>query len=231
MERVQKLLAKAGIGSRRYCETLIDQGKVKVNSQIIKLGDKATMNDEIRVNNELVKLEKKIYLMLNKPPGYISSTVKKEHGIKTIMSLVHSKERVFPVGRLDKNSQGLMLLTNDGELSNKITHPSFNVEKEYIVWTAQTFKHAQKLTNLTIEGRKLDIKKLDVETSKRIRLVIHEGRKHILRIAFRSLGYKILRLKRVRIASLELTNLKQGTCRELSKHELASLRTQLKLTH
>ncbi|MBI4919340.1 rRNA pseudouridine synthase [archaeon] len=231
MERIQKILAKAGVGSRRYCEQLIADGRVKVNGNTVKLGDKATEKDTILLDNRPVSQEKKVYLMLNKPPGYITSTIPREHGEKTIMSLVRLKERVFPVGRLDKNSQGLLLLTNDGELANRLTHPSFNVEKEYIVWTAQPFRSLGELRNVVIEDRKLAIKSVFLETDKRIKLVIHEGRKHILRKAFWQLGYKILRLKRTRIANLELQNVKQGTWRFLSNQELRSLREFLEVSH
>ncbi len=231
MERIQKILAKAGVGSRRYCEQLIADGRVKVNGAVVKLGNKAAEKDIILLDDKSISQEKKVYLMMNKPPGYITSTIPREHGEKTIMSLVRIKERVFPVGRLDKNSQGLLLLTNDGDLANRLTHPSFNVEKEYIVWTAQPFMSLHELRNITIEDRKLNVKSAVLETEKRIKLVIHEGRKHILRKVFWQLGYKILRLKRTRIANLELQNVKQGTWRFLSNQELRSLREFLEVSY
>ncbi len=231
MERVQKIIAKAGIGSRRFCETLIAQGRVKINGRTAILGDKATPKESITVDGKKIQLESPVYIMLNKPQGFISSTVSNEHGEKTIMRLVRIKERIFPVGRLDKNSQGLMILTNDGELANRLTHPSFGTEKEYLVWTAQPFniEDISKLKKMKIEGRKVGIKRITLETDKRLRIILHEGRKHIIRDALSTLKYKILRLKRIRIANLELTNVKLGTWRFLSSRELKRLRESFKV--
>ncbi|VVB80886.1 RNA pseudouridylate synthase [uncultured archaeon] len=127
LQRIQKILAQAGIASRRKSEELIAKNRVSVNGKPVKLGDKADPDkDKIVVNGRPIKLEKKVYIMLNKPKGFVT-TVSEEYCMKTVMDLVDVPERVFPVGRLDKNTEGLLLLTNDGDFANKLTHPSYEV--------------------------------------------------------------------------------------------------------
>jgi len=221
MERVQKLLAQAGIASRRKCEELISRGMVQVNGRVITLGDKASPKDKITVNGKPVKIENKLYIMFHKPKGYVT-TVSESHGMKTVMQLVKVSERVFPVGRLDKNSEGLLLMTNDGALANKLTHPRYNVEKEYVVELDNPFKHETQLRKgVMIDDRK--VKCRFTSRGNRVTVRIHEGRKHIVRRIFADLGYEVTRLVRTRMACLKLGRLQTGKWRELTKTELREL--------
>ena len=229
MERVQKILANAGISSRRKCEELIKSGKVKVNGKIISIVDKASSKDKITVNGNLVKLEKKVYLVLNKPVGFVT-TVSEKHGMKTIMSLVNSDERVYPVGRLDKDSSGLIILTNDGDLANRIMHPSYGLEKTYVVTLDDIFKKSNKLKKgVIIDGRSIAVKIIKVN-NELVELKIHEGRKHIVRRIFDKLGYKVVKLSRTSIGNLNLGNLSLGSSRKITSDDLVDLRRMLKLS-
>ncbi len=224
-ERVQKILAHAGIASRRKCEELIAAGKVKVNGKIIKLGDKADpAKDTITVENKKVKLEHKVYIMLNKARGTIS-TASDPQGRKTVLDVVRVPERVFPVGRLDKDAQGLLLLTNDGEFANKIMHPRYELAKTYevLLHKALLEEHLIKLKKgLKIDGRPVVPK--DISGAKVITITIHEGRKHIVKRLFERLGYRVRKLKRTQIGKLKLAGLNSGEWRFLTKTELARLK-------
>ncbi len=226
LQRVQKVLAQAGIASRRKCEDLISRGRVSVNGKTIKLGDKADSDkDKIVVNGRLVKLEKKVYIMLNKPKGFVT-TVSEEFSMKTVMDLVKVSERVFPVGRLDRYTEGLLLLTNDGDLANRLTHPRFEVLKEYYVWLDKPLSEkAMDLlqSGIVIDERKVKLSHLEVAGSK-VMVRIHEGRKHIVKRLFEQLGFVVKRLIRTKVASLELGDLKPGKWRFLTDVELRVLR-------
>ncbi|MBW2970026.1 rRNA pseudouridine synthase [Candidatus Woesearchaeota archaeon] len=224
MERVQKILAQAGVASRRKCEELIAKGRVSVNGKIVKLGDKASEKDKILVNGKPVVLEKKVYVMLNKPKGVVT-TVSEGFGMKTVLDLVKVPERVFPVGRLDKNTEGLLLLTNDGDLANKLTHPRYEVQKEYFVVLNKPLSEKVMLKlqeGVVIDGRKVDFSRLDF-AGREVFLRIHEGRKHIVRRLFELLGFRVLRLVRTRVGSLDLGDLKPGKWRFLTPSELSRL--------
>ena len=218
-------MASAGIASRRKCETIIEQGRVTVNGKTSKLGESADpAKDKILVDRRPLKLEKKVYIILNKPRGYVT-TVSEEHGMKTIMDLIQVNERVFPVGRLDKDTEGILLLTNDGELALKLTHPRFGVEKEYIAKLNKEIKSEdlEKIKQATIEGRQIQIKNINLLNSETVQLTIHEGRKHIVKRIFESLDYWVLSLKRIRFGPLQLDNLGRGRWRFLTNTELRSL--------
>lgn len=226
-ERVQKILAAAGIASRRKCEDLIAQGRVKVNGKKIKLGDKAdAIQDLITLDGQIVQPENKVYFVLNKPKGYVTSM--KQSGKKTIKELIKTSERVFPVGRLDETSEGLLLLTNDGELANKIMHPRYETYKTYHVVLDKKFKHHNRLTSIKIDGKKVKIKRYR-NLPKGIEIVIHEGKKHIVKRIFAKLGYKVQELNRVQVANIKLKNLGKGKIRSLTKKELRELRSLLKI--
>lgn len=226
-ERVQKILAAAGIASRRKCESLIVQGRVKVNGKKIKLGDKAdAIQDLITLDGKIVQPENKVYFVLNKPKGYVTSM--KQSGKKTIKELIKTSERVFPVGRLDETSEGLLLLTNDGELANKIMHPRYETYKTYHVVLDKKFKHHNRLTSIKIDGKKVKIKRYR-NLPKGIEIVIHEGKKHIVKRIFAKLGYKVQELNRVQVANIKLKNLGKGKIRSLTKKELRELRSLLKI--
>lgn len=215
-------MAEAGIASRRKCEEIIKQGRVMVNGQVAKLGDSADSKDRITVDNKPLKQQEKIYIMLNKPIGFVT-TVSEQHGMKTVMKLIKLKERLFPVGRLDKNTEGLLLITNDGELANKLTHPKYKVWKKYEIWLSRPFKHAEKLKKGIVIDRVKVTAKIKSIRGTTVILEIHEGRKHIVRKMFGKLGYNVTKLRRTQIGPLKLGKLGKGTWRYLKKYELRGL--------
>jgi len=227
MQRLQKILAEAGIASRRKSEELIRQGKVKINGETAIIGQNAdSKKDKITVDGKPIKIEQKVTIMLNKPKGYVT-TVNEEHGMKTIMDLIDVKERIFPIGRLDKNSQGLLLLTNDGDLAYKLTHPKHEVTKTYIVELDKPLlisdkKKLQK--GITIDQRMVQVSRIEKSKPHEILIEIHEGRKHIIRKLFEKLDYKVINLIRISIGKIQITNLQSGKWRHLSKQELAKLK-------
>ena len=224
-ERIQKIIAQAGIMSRRKAEELIAKGRVLVNGKIAKLGEKANSEkDKIVVNGKEITIQKKVYIMLNKPRGYVT-TVSEKHYMKTVMDLVKVPERIFPVGRLDKDTEGLLLLTNDGELANKLTHPRYEVEKEYFVIVDKQIsdRHMELLQKgVVIDGRRVQIRGIDVWAAKAM-IRIHEGRKHVVRLLFEKVGLSVVRLSRTRVGRLEIGNLQPGKWRHLSDAELRRL--------
>lgn len=225
LERVQKILAKAGVASRRKCEWMISKGRVSVNGQVAKLGDKADgSKDKILVGGKPIVLEQKVYIILNKPKGFVT-TVSEKHNMKTVMDIVKVPQKVFPVGRLDKLTEGLLLLTNDGDLANRLTHPSFAVKKEYFVvvdrpFSERAMEHLQQ--GVLIDDRKVKLSGCEV-AGREVLITIHEGRKHIVRRLFEKLGFSVVRLIRTRVGSLELANLKSGKWRFLTVAELTRL--------
>ena len=233
MERLQKVIANSGLCSRRKAEELILNGKVKVNGKIItELGVKVNSQDEIFVNGKLLpQKETKEYYLLYKPEKTISS-VQDEKGRKTVVDLVPSKVRLYPVGRLDYDTTGLLLLTNDGELTNILTHPKHNIEKIYkakvkgIVTKEDIFKLKK---GMIIESRKVEIsylkiKKINYENKNTTLYVgIVEGRNHIVKKLLASLNHEVLELKRERYAFLTLDGLKKGEYRPLTIKEVKKL--------
>lgn len=224
--RIQKILAEAGIASRRKCEELIRQGSVKVNDKLAVIGESADPEtDVIRVDGEKIHLEKKVYFMLYKPKDYIVSA-RDEFGRRTVMQLVPVGERIFPVGRLDRDAEGLLLMTNDGALANRLTHPRFEVDKEYYVTLSSEIKQkdVERLKNgIIIDGRKVApvVKVLD---RNKVSVSIHEGRKHIVKRLFWKLGYQVSRLVRTRMGPLVLRGISSGHYRKLSLQELEALK-------
>ncbi|MBQ6297493.1 MAG: rRNA pseudouridine synthase [Selenomonadaceae bacterium] len=231
MERLQKIIARAGICSRREAEKLILAGKVSVDGKIItELGAKAELNQKIRVDGKLLTLgAEKIYIMLNKPRGYVS-TARDERGRKTILELVDISERIYPIGRLDLNSEGLILLTNDGELTNALIHPRFEVKKTYRAKIAGVL--TEEKLDLLRAGIELDdgltapaeIYMLDKDL---VEITIHEGRNRQVRRMFSAIGCDVKRLKRIKFANLTLNGLKVGKWRELTAEEVAELKGDL----
>ncbi|MEK6938827.1 MAG: pseudouridine synthase [Nanoarchaeota archaeon] len=225
--RVQKIMADAGIAARRKCEELIKQGQVKVNGKVCKLGDKADPEkDKISVNGRGIKHQKKeIYLILNKPWGMVT-TVSEEHNMKTVMDLLPIKERIFPVGRLDRYSDGLLLFTNDGELTQRMTHPSFGVSKIYVAKLNHDINQEtlEQVFDLEIDKRKVAVEEMVQEGPNRVRIKIHEGRKHIVRRIFEELGFLVTKLTRIQFGPLKLGELKVGQWRYLEEEEIEQLR-------
>jgi len=232
MERLQKIIAQAGIASRRKAEELILEGKVRVNGVVVReLGTKVSPMDAIEVGNQRVVLDEKEYYLLNKPRGVISS-LSDEHGRKTVIDLINTTTRIYPVGRLDYDTTGLLILTNDGELTNLLTHPSHGVEKVYVA-KLEGIISGEDILKLkkgiivdgvrTIPSRvKLRKKDREKETSI-VEISIVEGRNHIVKKIFATLGYEVLKLKRESYAFLTLDNLKSGEYRKLSVKEVKKL--------
>lgn len=238
-ERLQKFLARAGVASRRSAEKLITEGKIRVNGVIIKeLGTKVDpFKDKISYNGKMVKLErKKVYYMLNKPKGYIS-TVKDDKGRKTVVDILSDvEERIFPIGRLDYNTEGLLLLTNDGDFMNKLLHPKYEIGKTYVA-KIDGIINLDDLHKLA-DGVKLEDGKTapaDVyldsinKTLKesRVEITIYEGKNRQVRRMFKALGYEVKALKRIAFAGLTLNKLKRGEYRKLTDNELLRLRKKI----
>lgn len=233
MERLQKIIAESGYTSRRNAEKLIAEGKVEVNGVIVKeLGTKANISDEIKVEGNLLDINPtKEYYLLNKPRGVIS-TSNDEHERKTVVDLIETDTRIFPIGRLDYDTTGIILLTNDGELTNILTHPNSKVPKTYLakidkIITMEDFFAIKN--GVTIDGRKvyishLKIKKKDLKANTCfVELTIFEGRNHIVKRIFESLGYDVLKLTRTHYGPLSTGTLLSGEYRTLTKSEIASL--------
>ncbi|MFW6014743.1 MAG: pseudouridine synthase [Candidatus Nanoarchaeia archaeon] len=209
MERVHKILSNRGFCSRRKAESLIEQGRVRVNGEKITIGDKAEFDDKITVDDKLIKKAEPCYIIFNKPVKCVTA-VKDKH-YKTVMNFVKVKQRVYPVGRLDYNTSGLLILTNDGDLANKIMHPSHGSVKVYEVGLQQklTKEHAEKIR----KGIKLDdgIAKAEVKArGNTAEVKIHIGRNRVVRRLFKTLGYNIGYLHRKSIGNLTLGSLKEG---------------------
>ena len=236
-ERLQKLLSQAGIASRRKAEELITQGRITVNGAVItELGSKADLErDHIKVDGRLVHAPKRhLYLALNKPPGCVT-TVSDPEGRPTVMHLMRGvKERVFPVGRLDYHSEGLLLLTNDGEFAHRITAPSGHVLKTYVVKANGPLTEVQEQQfreGLPLHGRKTApaaIKRIKTGANPWYEVRIAEGRQNQIREMFKHFGRLVEKLRRVKIAFLEL-DLAPGRYRALTPREVERFRKLLKL--
>lgn len=238
MERLQKVIANLGYTSRRKAEELILAGKVKVNGETVKeLGTKVKNSDTIQVENTILDNNKNYeYYLLNKPREVISS-VKDECGRKTVVELINTSERIYPIGRLDYDTTGIILLTNDGNLASKLMHPSSNIEKKYIakVNGLVTGYEIKKLREgVIIDGKKthrakVNLKSYDKKSDKSlVELIIHEGRNHQVRKMFEAVNHDVLKLKREKYANLDLTGLKPGEYRKLSNKEIAILYSLVK---
>ncbi len=231
-ERLQKILSQSGLCSRREAEKWISEGRVKVNGRRAKLGDRAcAQKDRIMVDGRPVGLaEEKKYIMLYKPRGYVT-TMKDEHGRKNVAGLVRNcRARVVPVGRLDYNSEGLLLLTNDGELLNALTHPSHEVDKHYEARVRGRLENIPKLSapmeidGYTIRPAVVTVLEQD-ELSAKLSITIHEGRNRQIRKMCEQCGLEVRRLKRVAVGEMPLDpGLKPGHWRELTPEELNYLR-------
>ena len=225
-ERLQKFLARAGVASRRKAEDLITAGRVTVNGEVAKLGSKVDEGDEVSVDGKTVRGQQTtVTYMLNKPRGYVT-TVDDERGRKTVMELLPDIPGLHPVGRLDMESEGLLLLTTDGALTQELTHPSFEHEKTYRVWTDKGTLGAAEL-GLLERGLKLDDGLARARVAKLAEggceLVLTEGRKRQVRRMLASVGYRVTRLVRTKIGGLELSGLNPGDYRELSPEDFADL--------
>ena len=230
-ERLQKVLARAGLGSRRVCEKLIVEQRVTVNGEFAELGEKVDPEtSQIEVDGLKVGVRQDlVYYLLNKPVGVIT-TSKDPQERSTVVDLVPTHPRVFPVGRLDADTEGLILLTNDGDLTNYLTHPSFGIEKEYLVQVEA--KPSRNAIRELRQGVELDDgitapAKVSLVDEKLIKIVIHEGRNRQVRRMCESVGHPVKRLIRSRIGPIVDRSLHPGSFRELTNQELKSIRKSL----
>ena len=233
-ERLQKYLASAGIASRRKCEELILQGKIEVNGKIItELGTKVTEHDVVKYNGKIVEPEEeKVYILLNKPIGYVT-TAHEQFGRDKVLDLVKINKRIVPVGRLDMYTSGALILTNDGELVNKLTHPKNEVEKTYNVTVKGRITETEinQLKKGVIidedyltKPAKVKILKIDDEKDiSRIQIIIHEGKNRQVRKMCEAIDKKVLALHRSKIGNIDVKNLKIGQWRYLTIKELKNI--------
>lgn len=230
--RLNKYIAAAGICSRREADQLISAGLIKVNGKsVTELGSKVNPGDEVRYNNELIRSERKVYLLLNKPKDYVTTTDDPKER-KTVMLLIRDacKERIYPVGRLDRNTTGVLFFTNDGELAKKMTHPSHNKKKIYHVFLNKGLSGGdlKKLAEgITLEDGFIQpdaISYASSENKREIGLEIHSGKNRIVRRMFESLGYRVDKLDRVYFGGLTKKNLPRGKWRFLSEKEVNRLK-------
>lgn len=229
-ERLQKVMAELGVASRRKCEELIAAGKVRVDGRVVnELGTKVDKQKAvIEVEGERIGSDaKKVYVLLNKPVGYITSA-KDQFGRPTVLDLVSEiNQRVFPIGRLDYDTEGLLLLTNDGDLTYRITHPSHQITKTYRALVrgkvdtgaVEAFAKGLQVEDYVTAPAKLEIMKY-MESNTLLQITIHEGRNRQVRKMCDAIGHKVLKLKRIRIGKLGLGDLKPGQWRYLTKDEV-----------
>lgn len=226
--RLNRYLAAAGLGSRRGCEELIRTGQVTVNGRVCTdLATQVEEGDAVKASGHLVHPEKPLYVLLNKPPGYLC-TAEDTHERRTIFDLIPKNwPRIFHVGRLDKESEGLLILTNDGDLALKLTHPRFKIEKEYEVVIDRPFDpehRATLLKGIFIEGGCAKAEAVHRLSAKSMRLILRQGLKRQIRLMFYALGYEVKHLGRIRIGPLRLQGLHSGEWRFLTPREVESLK-------
>lgn len=225
-ERINKYLASAGLGSRRKVEGLIRAGAVRINNHPAELSSQVEDGDSVTVEGKIVSPKKQVYILLNKPKGYVT-TLEDPYAPQKVTDLLPSKYKgVFPVGRLDKDTTGLLIMTNDGDLAYKLTHPKFGKEKEYLVLAdpkpaKNQLKELQE--GVTLEDGPTKPAKIKV-INNLISITITEGRKRQVRRMFEAIGSKVVELKRTRIDNIALEGLKEGQFRLLNKEEVESLK-------
>ena len=230
--RLNKYLANAGVCSRREADDFIQAGVVTVNGQVVtELGTKVLRGDEVKFHDQPVTLEKKVYVLLNKPKDYVTTSDDPQQR-KTVMDLVKDAcpERIYPVGRLDRNTTGVLLLTNDGEMASKLTHPKFLKKKVYHVYLDKnvTMHDMQQIASgIELEDGEIQadaIEYADDHDKSQVGIEIHSGKNRIVRRIFESLGYRVTKLDRVQFAGLTKKNLRRGDWRFLTEQEVDMLR-------
>jgi len=227
-QRLHKILAASGIASLRKSEQLIAEGRIQINGQVAKIGDFADQDvDVILADGNRVSIQQKRYILLNKPTGYVT-TVSDPHGRPTVIDLIDVRERVYPIGRLDVDTEGLLLLTNDGEFAQKMAHPSFEIEKTYRAELSRPL--TEECEALFARGVKLDdgptgpaLIKVISARRRRVDITIHEGRNRIVRRMFASVGSPVIRLRRIRFGTMSINEMPKRAWRDLTLTEVASL--------
>lgn len=230
MERIQKVIAASGVTSRRKAENLVISGRVKVNGVVInELGYKVSDKDKIYVDDVLISREEKVYYLLNKPRGVITS-VSDDKDRKTVVDLIKTNKRIYPVGRLDYDTTGVLLLTNDGEFANIIMHPSDMIDKVYVAKidgimkkeAIEALKKGVLIDGVLVKAIRVKVKKIDLNTNSSIvEIIIREGKNHQVKKMFSEVGYDVLKLKREREGIFTLDGLKSGEYRKLSHKEVS----------
>ncbi|MCD4739421.1 MAG: rRNA pseudouridine synthase [Anaerolineae bacterium] len=235
-QRLQKILAHAGYGSRRSCEELITAGRVAVDGKVATLGDQADpIEQQITLDDKPIRIAnpKHIYVMLHKPRAVIS-TVSDQHGRRTVRDLIALRGRIYPVGRLDAKSEGLILLTDDGQLTQQLTHPKYKHPRVYRVLvsgnpTEQTLQEWKK--GIVLNGKRVRCDAIKVEQQRErhtwLRITVHEGRKHLVRRLVAALGHPVQRLIRVQMGPIRIGNLKPGEWRHLRPREVEALLAEI----
>ena len=230
--RLNRYLANAGVCSRREADTFIQAGVVKVNGVVVtELGTKVKRSDEVMFHDQTINMEKKVYVLLNKPKDYVTTSDDPQNR-KTVMELVKNacRERIYPVGRLDRNTTGVLLFTNDGDLATKLTHPQYLKKKIYHVFCDKNVTAAdlrQIADGIMLEDGEIHADAIDYahETDKKqVGIEIHSGRNRIVRRIFEHLGYKVVKLDRVYFAGLTKKNVKRGDWRFLTQDEVNMLK-------
>ena len=232
MERLQKVIAASGVASRRKAEDLIVNGKVKVNGVLVtELGTKVSSSDEIEVNGVVISKEDKEYYLLNKPRGVVTTT-SDDKNRKTVVDLINTDARIYPVGRLDYDTTGVLILTNDGEFANILMHPKNKVEKVYMaklegIITGEAInklKSGVVIDGVKVVPSRVKLRKVDPSSNTCIvQIIIHEGKNHQVKKMFSEVGYCVEKLKRERVAFFTLDKLKSGEYRKLTTKEVAKV--------
>lgn len=232
MERLQKVIAASGVTSRRKAEELITAGKVRVNGEIVtELGTKVSDKDRIEVNGEILEKEVKEYYLLNKPRGVVTTT-SDDKGRKTVVDLIPTNARIYPVGRLDYDTTGVLLLTNDGDFANILMHPSSEVEKVYVAKLNGIIKGEQinklkdgvMLDDELVKASRVKLKKVDPKSNSSIvQITIHEGKNHQVKRMFEAVGFLVDKLKREKEGFFDLKDLQSGEFRKLTPKEVAKV--------
>ena len=232
MERLQKIIANSGVCSRRKAEDLILAGKVKVDGKVVtELGLKVSEKSVIEVDGNLISKEEKEYYLLNKPRGVLTTT-SDDKSRKTVVDLIDTDKRIYPVGRLDYDTTGVLLLTNDGDFANMIMHPKNEIDKVYVAKVkgivngdaVHKLENGVVIDNYLVKASRVKVKKIDTKNNHSlVEITIHEGKNHQVKKMFEAVGYLVDKLKRERVAFLTTDNLNSGEYRKLSNKEVSKL--------
>ena len=232
MERLQKVIAQAGIASRRKAEELITSGQVKVNGVVVtELGTKVSDKDRVEVNNQIIEKEKKEYYLLNKPRGVVTTT-SDDKNRKTVVDLIPTSARIYPVGRLDYDTTGVLLLTNDGDFANILMHPASNIDKVYVAKLEGIIKGEQinqlkdgvDIDGEIVKASRVKLKKVDPKSNScMVQITIHEGKNHQVKRMFKAVGFEVAKLKREKEAFFDLKDLQSGEFRKLTPKEVTKV--------